>query len=558
MSFETDPGRQQIEQQLLIAGDAQRRLGVIRDAVGRLSRTDPAAAAEFASEGYRIAVTLRDIAGTAAMMKHRGLCRIALSQPDAAMEDLLGAHEIFVDQQMPAEAGAVALIIGNLDHSLGNARRSILWYETARESGGRENLPDLEAKALEALGELRTSLGDYPAALELYRQCHAIRERAGDTDGAGNALSAIGVICGLTDDFDAAFSYFSRSIAAFKESGNKYQEVRALTNLGSIHYTRGELDTAFEYGVKAMTIYEALGDSANAGRVLVMIGNIHERNGRGSVALECQMRAYSLVDDANDNELRVAILLNIARLDMAAGATDEALFVLSQALEIATAIDELRLRYEVHESLAAICEQRGDFAAALEHYKQFARIRNDLAGREKQKSLAAFQARFDVALAEREREIYRLRAEALETEMRLKQNELAAMALNLVGKKELLETMKDQLERIGRGNGAGNNSIEKLVRDIEGTQHSDDDWKRFEQQLDNLHQDFVRILSERYPALTPTELKICSLTRINLQTKDIANLLFASIRTIHAHKYNIRKKLGLASSMNLTTFLAGL
>jgi tetratricopeptide (TPR) repeat protein/DNA-binding CsgD family transcriptional regulator len=559
MNPETDSIQDRVARQLLIAGSQARKLAVIVDAMEALRRDDPAAAAELASDGYCIATATGDAAAEARILKERGLCRIALSQSEAALEDLDMAYKLFADLGMPDEAGTTALVVGNVHHGSGRTRDAMLWHESARDCGRDGGIPGLHADALDALAELRTSMGDYPAALDLYRECHAIREGAGDTNGAGKALSAIGMICGLTGDFDGAFAYFSRSLAAFRDSGNRLQEVRALANLGSVHYTRDELDTAFEYGVKAMTIYEALGDMTNAGRALVMIGNIHERAGRANVALECQMRAYAHLDGTDDNELRIAILLNLARLDMAADAANEALFILNQALEIATAIDEPRLRYEVHEALASIHEKQGHTAAALEHYKQFARIRNDLAGSEKQKSLAEFQARFDVALAEREREIYRLRAEALETEMRLKQNELAAMALNLVGKKELLDAMKKQLEQLGRdGEESGSSPIEKLVREIESTQRSDGEWKMFEQQLDNLHQDFVRILSERFPTLTPTELKICSLTRINLQTKDIANLLFTSPRTVHAHKYNIRKKLKLASNMNLTTFLAGL
>lgn len=545
-----------IERKLAIAGDDRRRLAILEKHIPELCGADPARAIEMAAGGLRLATIMHDGAAMATMARYRGQALYAMADYGAALEDLRFAFEYYAENP---QCAAVALDIARAHTGLGEYQQAVNWYGVALEWSERGDDLRGKATALEMLAELCLNVGDYTRALEQYLQSLAIYEQLDDADAAGVILSSIGILYGRTGDYDAAHHYFTKSLEAFQRSNNKYHEVKALMNLGNILFLRGDLDTALQTALTTLAIYQALGDRVNVGHVLVMIGNIHERNGRLDMALEFQRRAYTLVDQSGDNEMRVSVLLNIARLNAAAGALDDTLFVLGQALPITEALDEPRLLHEVHELFADAYERQGSPVQALEHYKRFARLRNDIAGKEKQKALAELQVRFDIEKSEREREIYRLKAESLEAEMRLKQNELAAMALNLVGKKELLDSMKEQLEQLGSGSDHTKDvSIKKLVRDIEGTQHSDNDWKRFEQQLDNLHQDFVRILSERYPSLTPTELKICSLTRINLQTKDIANLLFTSVRTIHAHKYNIRKKLLLASSANLTTFLAGL
>jgi tetratricopeptide (TPR) repeat protein/DNA-binding CsgD family transcriptional regulator len=543
-----------IERRLVMARGGAQKLTIIADALEGPQQLDPHAALGLAAEGYEIAVRERDTAAAAFMLRHRGMLNLALDRPDAAIADLHDAYDLLADLDA-AERVHVAIAAGSAHNASGDLRGALSWYRTALDLGVDG---PLRADALEALGDLRTSLGDYPRSLEHYLASLAVREELGDLDGAGKALSAIGVVYGLTGDYIAAFDYFTRSLEAFRGSGNRYQEVRALTNLGSIHYSRGELEEALRNALTAMTIYEALGDTPNMGRVSVAIGNIHEKKGELDVALEFQMRAYALLDGTSDDELRVSILLNIGRLHGLMEAHEDALFVFDQALRIARAIDEPRLQYQLHEALAQEHERFGQPARALEHYKRYIRIREELAGQEKLKAIAELQVRFDMEKAEREREIYRLRAIQLESEMRLKQNELAAMALNLVQKKELLDELQSQLKGLRAGRDTVGSAVENILQEIDRSRSADGDWKMFEQQLDNLHQDFIRTLSERYPTLTPTELKICSLARINLLTKDIANLLFTSVRTIHAHKYNIRKKLGLASSTSLTTFLSAI
>jgi DNA-binding CsgD family transcriptional regulator len=58
------------------------------------------------------------------------------------------------------------------------------------------------------------------------------------------------------------------------------------------------------------------------------------------------------------------------------------------------------------------------------------------------------------------------------------------------------------------------------------------------------------------PQLTPMELKICSLLKLHLSTKQVAGLLHTSVRNIENHRYRIRKKLFLQTEEHLPTFFA--
>jgi DNA-binding CsgD family transcriptional regulator len=96
---------------------------------------------------------------------------------------------------------------------------------------------------------------------------------------------------------------------------------------------------------------------------------------------------------------------------------------------------------------------------------------------------------------------------------------------------------------------------EAMVREIDAAITDGNAWDTFNERFQELHQDFLRTLAQRFPTLTQGELRICALLKINLSTKEIASILRVSVRTVEDHRNNIRKKLGLTSKDNFATFL---
>lgn len=80
-----------------------------------------------------------------------------------------------------------------------------------------------------------------------------------------------------------------------------------------------------------------------------------------------------------------------------------------------------------------------------------------------------------------------------------------------------------------------------------------------EHSLDQITEPFLRGVSAQYLKLTPTEVTVTNLIKQGRTTKEIAELLNMSTRTVETHRYNIRSKLGLKnSSVNLSTYISSL
>ncbi|MEL7535142.1 MAG: hypothetical protein AAFN10_27815, partial [Bacteroidota bacterium] len=73
--------------------------------------------------------------------------------------------------------------------------------------------------------------------------------------------------------------------------------------------------------------------------------------------------------------------------------------------------------------------------------------------------------------------------------------------------------------------------------------------------FNEVDKDFLQSLQATHPELTQNDLRICSLIRINLTTKEIASLLNISVRGVEQSRYRLKKRLGLEAKDNLQRYI---
>lgn len=157
---------------------------------------------------------------------------------------------------------------------------------------------------------------------------------------------------------------------------------------------------------------------------------------------------------------------------------------------------------------------------------------------------------------QKEQEIIRLQKEKLESELAFKSKELANYAIQELQQKEVLKKIRQEIVNAGltRLSAGDKQAINKLTHTIDIYLEDNKSWKVFEQNFDLIHEKFFRKLHETYPALTPNDLRLCAYLRLNLTTKEIADLLHISIKGVEVARYRLRKKLSLPGEVTLLTF----
>lgn len=160
-------------------------------------------------------------------------------------------------------------------------------------------------------------------------------------------------------------------------------------------------------------------------------------------------------------------------------------------------------------------------------------------------------------LARKQKELQELREEQIKGELRHVNNLLAASTMNLVVKNEFIENIKEEIKqvRVSRNAEGTQKALESIVKEIDTTLKLQDDWKQFEHHFDRVHGDFLSRLTNEFSDLTPGEQKLCAFLRLNMDTKEIANLMSISLRGVEVSRYRLRKKLGLNKHQNLTKFI---
>jgi DNA-binding CsgD family transcriptional regulator len=156
-----------------------------------------------------------------------------------------------------------------------------------------------------------------------------------------------------------------------------------------------------------------------------------------------------------------------------------------------------------------------------------------------------------------ESEMIALRNEKLETELNFQHAEIASTAMHLVKKGELLTKLKQELTQLMKRmqNEEASTEVRKMIKSLSEDEQIDSEWEHFSKHFDKVHSDFVSQLKKIHPQLTGNELKLCTYLRMNLSTKEIAQLSNISVRGVEISRYRLRKKMGLSSEENLFDYL---
>ena len=146
------------------------------------------------------------------------------------------------------------------------------------------------------------------------------------------------------------------------------------------------------------------------------------------------------------------------------------------------------------------------------------------------------------------------------SELEHKKRELAAFSANIVQENEQVSNILKDLKYYTSllNNEKDKNIFLPLLKSV----------KRIlsEKRKDNLYADqfnaaypgYLEYLTRTYSDLTTADLKLCTFLRMNLNTKEVAEIMGLSVRSVESRRYRLRKKLKLSKDSDLVSNLISL
>jgi ligand-binding sensor domain-containing protein len=150
-----------------------------------------------------------------------------------------------------------------------------------------------------------------------------------------------------------------------------------------------------------------------------------------------------------------------------------------------------------------------------------------------------------------------LKNEKLEDEIRHKKTQLATTTMNLIDKNEFINHIQKNIDDLmqEKSEQKSKQRLRKIFNDIEKNKTEDKGWGQFELHFNEVNDGFTKKLRSQFETLSPQEIRLSIYLRMNLSTKEIANLSHVTTRAVEMSRYRLRKKLSLDKETNLIDFL---
>lgn len=134
------------------------------------------------------------------------------------------------------------------------------------------------------------------------------------------------------------------------------------------------------------------------------------------------------------------------------------------------------------------------------------------------------------------------RQESAEKEMSAAKEQLNIFTQTLLEKNEQIEQLSASLEQ--------QNTIhaDELIHQ---TLLTDYDWNRFKELFEKIHPSFFWNLKNTAPGITPSEMRLAALIRLNLDNKQMASMQGISVSSLRGNKTRLRQKLNISPETEL-------
>lgn len=428
------------------------------------------------------------------------------------------------------------------------------------------------------IGELYYSEGNYPEALRNFISELKIANESGNKIQIAYAELNIGRICYKKGNNTGALNYMLASLKNNEEAHNLAAVADIQYNLGLVYLAMGNYSLALSNADSSLNQNQNLGYKNNMARVYVEMGAIYEKQGKLQDALEAATKGLSLATQVSARVIMQDAYSRLAEINTElhnykTANDDWKEYIVNldsinsneSVKKIATM--EMNYAFNKKEDSIRVEQEKTDIIKTAESNRKniitgsaivislltlilaIVLINRQQIKRKKDKML--FEK--NTILSEKEKDLLKLEKQHIEDELVTAKTVLDEYIQNMEEKNKLLEEFKTDVEKLKyiKDKEQDKERMEKLEYLNKATILTDGDWNKFKYLFEQVHADFFKRLKEKLPDLTQAEIRLVSLTKLAIGTKQMAGILGVSFDTIKVSRHRLRKKLALSEEDSL-------
>ncbi|WP_118975399.1 tetratricopeptide repeat protein [Taibaiella koreensis] len=533
------------------------------------------------------------------------------SAPDNDFLKLKDAYRNALGNRQPVAAADILRQMGNICYHLGHFAQALEYYLQAERLLEQEHEYARLAANANDMGILYYYNKDMKAARNAYDKAMSLFRRLNDQRGIGDTYGHLGHLFEKQQQYDSALQCQHSALAAYARISDGKGMAKIYENLGSIYEDLERYDSASIYFNRALGLYEREGVQLEKIEVLNNLGDINRKTGRLKEGLHYSVEALQLALQQKERYQVSSAYRDIGKAYHLLHQDDSAFYYLELSrrhlLEIYSEESNkqmafLQVQYDINKKnqeierlqadkranrilavavtivilllvvlgLAIISRQRIKIRSEQdlgEKNKQFFETQHKLSEAElKSRLLEEDKLKTEIRNRQLEKEKMdaELRGKALEEsqlrgQIETKTKELSTHTLHIIQKNQLLEELKARLELMAKDDKRDQKKpIRELIQQINQNFNNDKYWEEFRATFEQIHQSFFEKLKPYSDELTPSEIRLISLLKMNLSSADIATILGISQDSLRVSRYRLRKKLNLDQGENLGAFLQSL
>lgn len=460
-----------------------------------------------------------------------------------------------------------------------------------------------QARAEVYVGSACLNRSNYPEALKHFGAAETLYEQLGDRSGLGGLYLDMSLLYSEMHQKSLARSYTYRAAEIFKETGEDMKYGVALTDLSSSLLDVKMADSALYFLRIAEPIVTATNLRA-AGYLEQNFGTAYYLKGRYAEAVEHYRKGLVLSEKIGNANLTALLHIWISESYLAMERYADAYRYAVIADSLTADTPKRFLRTKALYALAKAGHRHRDYPRSYSAFMDYINLTDSLFGEEKQREIAALEQTYEaeksrkaIAFQKQENALlaaanaastnrnyallaclvlglamgyafirkqrYKLREQRavlkikqiendqLNRDIDYKARTLTTQALHLARKNELIRSLYDQLKVIDSEK--DRKALRTVVSRLKFSQKQEGHWDSFAEQFNSLNPDFRKNLREAFPDFTKSEMRLASLLRMGLDSKDIASMLNIGDAGMKKARYRLRKKMELDAGDSLET-----